>query len=70
MACTTTVEVREIHCESCEHTIAMALSEFDGVLRVTPSAVTNQVKISYDELALNAADLRAKLAEIGYHPVG
>ncbi|MHB1486574.1 MAG: heavy-metal-associated domain-containing protein [Acidimicrobiales bacterium] len=70
MAQTTTIEVGEIHCESCEHTIATALSKLNGVLRVIPSAKTNQVKISYDELALNEANLRAALAEIGYDPVG
>jgi len=68
MALTTTITVQEIHCESCEHTIATALSRLSGVLRVTPDAETNQVKISYDELALNEANLRSALAEIGYDP--
>lgn len=69
MAQTTTITVHEIHCESCEHTITTALSRLSGVLRVTPSAETNQVKISYDELSLNEANLRSALAEIGYDPV-
>ncbi len=67
MAQTTTITVQEIYCESCEHTIATALSRLSGVLRVTPDAKTNQVKVSYDELALN--NLRSALAEIGYDPV-
>lgn len=70
MVRTTTIEVKEIHCESCERTIATALSGLDGVLRVTPSAKTNQVKVSYDELALDEVNLRANLADIGYDPVG
>ncbi len=69
MAQTTTITVREIHCESCEHTIATALSQLNGVLRVAPSAKTNQVKVSYDELALSEANLRARLVEIGYDPL-
>jgi copper chaperone CopZ len=69
MAQTTTITVQEIHCESCEHTIATALSRLGGVLRVTPDASTNQVKISYDELALNEEHLRSALADIGYDPV-
>ena len=69
MAVTATIPVKEIHCESCEHAIRTALTQLDGVLQVSPSAKTNQVKVSYDELALNEDDLRAKLAEVGYEPV-
>ena len=69
MAQTTTITVQEIHCESCEHLIATALSRLSGVLRVASDAETNQVKISSDELALNEANLRSALAEIGYDPV-
>ena len=69
MAQTTKITVREIHCASCEHTIATVLSRLNGVLRVTLDAKTNQVKVSYDELALDEANLRAALAEIGYEPV-
>ncbi len=70
MAQTTTITLREIHCASCEHAITVALSRLNGVLRVTPDAKTNQVKVSYDELALNEANLRCALAEIGYEAVG
>lgn len=69
MAQTTTITVEEIHCESCEHTITTALSRLNGVLRVRPDASTNQVKVSYDELALNRSNLEAALSEIGYPPV-
>jgi copper chaperone CopZ len=69
MAQTTTITLREIHCESCEHTIETLLSQLNGVLRVSPSAKTNQVKVSYDELALSEANLRARLVEIGYNPL-
>jgi len=69
MAQTTTITVQEIHCESCEHTIETVLSQLNGVLRVSSSAKTNQVKISYDELALNEEHLRSALAGIGYDPV-
>jgi len=69
MAQTTTITLKEIHCGSCEHTIETVLSQLNGVLRVSPSAKTNQVKVSYDELALNAANLHARLVEIGYDPL-
>lgn len=66
MAQTTILTVQEIHCESCEHTISTALSSLAGVLRVSPDAATNQVKISYDESTLDRGRLEAALAEIGY----
>ncbi len=69
MALTTTVTVQEIHFGSCEHTITTVLSRLNGVLGVAADAKTNQVKVSYDELALNEANLRSALADIGYLPV-
>lgn len=69
MAQTTTITVEEIHCESCEHTISTALSKLHGLLRVRPDAATNQVKVSYDKLSLNRANIEAALNEIGYPPV-
>ena len=69
MAQTTTITLEQIHCESCEHTIATVLSQLNGVLRVSPSAKTNEVKVSYDELVLNEANLRARLTDIGYDPL-
>ena len=48
MTQTTMITVQEIHCKSCEHTIATALSRLSGVLRVTPTAKTNQVKVSWN----------------------
>ncbi len=69
MTKTTTITVQEIHCESCEHTIATALSRLSGVLRVTPDVETNQVKISYDERSLDETNLRSALADIGYDPI-
>jgi copper chaperone CopZ len=70
IAQTTTITVQEIHCQSCERTIAMALSKLNGVLRVVPSAKINQVRVCYDELVLDKDDLRLALAEIGYDPLG
>lgn len=65
----TTIAVREIHCESCERIIATVLSTLPGVHRVTPSAATNDVRVTYDETQMDDADLRAKLIEVGYDPV-
>lgn len=63
---TITIKLKDVHCESCEHTIEKVLSSADGVLRVTPSAKTNDVKISYNEDKVDVEKLRVMLAEIGY----
>jgi copper chaperone CopZ len=69
MARTVTIPVSEIHCESCENTIRVALSRLDGVLQVMPSAQANHVRVSYDETRVGEDGLRATLAELGYQPV-
>lgn len=70
MVKTTTISVAEIHCENCENTIRTVLSQLDGVLQVAPSAKTNQVKVSFDEQTVSEADLKVRLSEVGYEPVG
>lgn len=69
MAKTTTISVAEIHCENCENTIRGALSALDGVFYAAPSHKTNQVKVSFDEQMVDEADIKNRLAEIGYDPV-
>ena len=69
MTVTTNIQVGEIHCASCERTIRTALSQLDGVLQVAPSAQTNVVRVSYDELKTDEQGLRDKLREVGYEPV-
>lgn len=64
-----TIEVKEIHCASCENTIRMALSRLDGVRVVRPDRARNDVKVSYDEAKVDDARLRQTLAEVGYDPV-
>lgn len=70
MAKSTTVAVEDIHCAGCERTISTALSGVAGVLSVNPSAARNDVRVSFDEASVGEAELRAKLAEIGFEPVG
>lgn len=63
---TTTLQVSEIHCASCENTIRTALSRLSGVVVVVPSAETNDVKVSFDETRVTEDDLRARLGEVGF----
>ncbi|MDA8074272.1 MAG: hypothetical protein M0Z40_03385 [Actinomycetota bacterium] len=39
------------------------------MLQVSADAAANQAQVHYDELALNEANLRSALADIGYPPV-
>lgn len=65
----TTIAVKEIHCESCENTIRTALARVAGVRAVRPDHVRNDVRVQYDEARVNEARLREVLAEVGYEPV-
>lgn len=67
---TTTFKVNEIHCASCENTIRTALSRLPGVSLVVPSAETNEVKVSFDATKVSEDELRARLGEVGFEPVG
>lgn len=63
---TTTLQVSEIHCASCENTIRTALSRLPGVALVVPSSETNDVKVSFDEAKVTEDELRARLGEVGF----
>lgn len=67
---TRTFRVNDIHCASCEHTIRTALSRLPGVALVVPSAQTNDVKVSFDDARVSEDELRARLGEVGFEPVG
>ena len=66
---TTTFEVSEIHCASCENTIRTALSRLPGVALVVPSAERNDVKVSFDDTQVAEDQLRATLEEVGFEPI-
>lgn len=65
---TTTITVKDIHCESCENTIQTALSRLPGVVHIVPSAERNTVRVSYDEAMIGEDEVRRKLQEVGYEP--
>ena len=67
---TTTFTVAEIHCASCENTIRTALSRLDGVSVVVPSSATNDVKVSFDAARVSGEQIKARLEEVGFPPVG
>jgi len=65
---TRTLEVAEIHCSSCEHTIQTALGRLPGVARVVASAERNDVRVSFDDARVSEDDLRSRLDEVGFGP--
>jgi len=69
MAKSTTIEVKEIHCSSCENTISTALNHLPGVRLVIASSIDNKVKLTFEEDKIGEPELRKKLAEIGYEPL-
>lgn len=70
MASTTrTIQVQEIHCESCENAIRRALGTLEGVNLVKPNEATNSVRVSFDPAELTEDRIRAALADVGYQPV-
>lgn len=66
---TTTIQVNDIHCASCENTIRAALSRLPGVALVVASAERNDVRVSFDDTKVTQEELRALLEEVGYETV-
>ncbi len=69
MSITTTIPLKEIHCESCEKTIHDVLSKLPGVLTVAPDAELGQVQVRFESSVISEGDLRSALVDIGYDPL-
>ena len=63
-----TLNVPNISCGHCVHTIQSELSELEGVGKVLASSETKQVTISFDPPA-DEEKIKAILAEINYPAV-
>ncbi len=63
----TTYTIPNISCNHCTHTIAMELSEIEGVQQVETDLQTQKVVVTYQEPATEQA-LRDTLIEINYPP--
>jgi copper chaperone CopZ len=62
---TVTYTIPNISCKHCTHTIAMELSEIEGVSKVDADVNTKQVTIAYDEPASQDA-IKQLLRDINY----
>jgi copper chaperone len=61
-----TLNVPDISCEHCQHTIMHALTPVDGVHRVTVDIPTKEVHVDYDAARLDVERLKAILQEEDY----
>ncbi len=64
----TVLHVPDISCEHCERTIKQALGRTPGVQRVEVDLPAKQVRVSYDDAAVDVARLKAVL-EAEEYPV-
>jgi copper chaperone CopZ len=62
---TVTYTVPNIHCKHCTHTIAMELSEIEGVSEVDADVQSQLVKVTFEEPATEQKIIDT-LAEINY----
>lgn len=63
-----TLNVPNISCGHCVHTIQSELSELEGVEKVVASADSKQVSVTFDTPA-DVTKIKALLAEINYPAV-
>jgi copper chaperone len=67
---TTTLDVPDISCEHCERTITEALAPIDGVREVKVDIPSRQVRVDYDEQAVDVDRFKAVLQEEDYPVAG
>ena len=63
---TTVLNVPDISCEHCEHTITSALTPVDGVRTVKVDIPAHQVHVEYDEARIDVDQMRKILSEEDY----
>jgi copper chaperone len=60
------LQVPDISCEHCERTVKQALGRTGGVRRVEVDIPAKEVRVLYDEAAVDLERLKAVLAEEDY----
>ena len=63
---TTILTVPDISCEHCEHTITAALRPVTGVQTVAVDIPAKQVRVDYDETAVDVERMKTILADEDY----
>lgn len=63
---TQTLQVSGMDCGSCAQTIAASLQQLNGVMEASVSFATGRVKVSYDPNLLSEAEIKHRIAVLGY----
>ena len=63
---TITMQVKGMHCGSCEALVKEALQEIGGVEDVEVSASSGTARVLYDEGAVSSEDLKTAIEKEGY----
>jgi copper chaperone len=63
---TTVLNVPDISCEHCEHTITGALSPVEGVRSVSVDIPAKQVRVDYDDAQVSVDRMKELLSEEDY----
>lgn len=56
----------KMHCSGCEGRVSFALRCMPGVQTVTANSQTQRIAVTFDRALVSPAQLRVKLAEIGF----
>lgn len=66
MADTLELTVTGMTCGGCENAITRTLKRLEGVSAASAARQTNHVSVTYDPDKVSAADIKARIAELGY----
>ena len=61
-----TLNIPDMHCESCPKLIKITLLEIDGVIEVSASLETQAVVVSFDPQKTSTSMIIDSIKEIGY----
>ncbi|MDX6495757.1 MAG: copper chaperone [Gaiellales bacterium] len=66
---TLTLEVHGMFCGGCERRVRDAVGALDGVVAVTPEHIGDEVEVTYDAARLDAGQIAAAIAGLGFSVV-
>ena len=61
-----TLNVKGMHCKSCETLLKDEFSELQGVGKTEVDSKTGKVSVEYDETKVKLDMIKAKIKELGY----
>jgi copper chaperone len=66
---TLTLEVHGMFCGGCERRVRDAVGALDGVVAVRPEHIGDEVEVTYDAARLDAGQIAAAIAGLGFSVV-